>query len=157
MKVLFSLALTSALAAALATSPVQAQVNINIVQPAWGPAVPAGAQYYYVPEYDGYYDLAAQRYIVLRNGQWRRVAALSGYNPAGFHPVVIDYRGATPWVLVREHRLKFKAKGHPHGMPPGQAKKLRGAHYVAPSPAVIVVDERDHGKHGKHGRGHGKH
>ena len=129
MKLLPQLARSGLLAfslTAVAAPSAQAQVNINIVQPAWGPAVPAGTQYYYIPEVGGYYDLSAQRYVVLRDNKWTRVTALNGYNPGSFHPVVIDYRGAQPWVLIREHKVKYPKGGHPHGMPPGQAKKLRG-------------------------------
>lgn len=120
-----------------AFTSAQAQVNINI--PAWGVAAPAGTQYYYVPEYGGYYDLRDQRYIVLQNGQWVRVAAINGYDPRAFHPVVIDYVGAQPWVGYSTHKVKY---GHPHGMPPGQAKKMG---YGGPG--------NGNGK----GKGHGKH
>lgn len=166
MKTLSKLAFSGVLAVLLTAGAARAQVTININPPSWGPAAPAGAQYYYVPEYGGYYDLQAQRYIVQRDGKWLRVASLSGYNPAQFHPVVIDYRGATPWVRVQEHRSRYGYKGHPHGMPPGQAKKMRRA---APGPGVIVVqpgvrydhddhDDRGHSKHGggHPGKGHGK-
>ncbi|RYU80073.1 hypothetical protein [Hymenobacter persicinus] len=104
-------------------SPAQAQVNININPPSWGPAVGPNTQYYYIPEVDGYYDVRDQQYVVLRNGQWARLAN-PGYDPRSFHPVVIDYVGAQPWVRIEEYRTKYK--GHPHGMPPGQAKKYYG-------------------------------
>ncbi|RTQ53764.1 hypothetical protein EJV47_03250 [Hymenobacter gummosus] len=129
----------------------QAQVNVNINIPSWGVAAPAGTQYYYVPEYGGYYDLRAQQYIVQRNGQWARVASLNGYNPSGFHPVVIDYVGAQPWVGYTTHKTKY---GHPHGMPPGQAKKMRGA-YVAPGGGQVIVVDGPGGKGKGHGNGHG--
>ena len=95
--------------AALAAPAAHAQIGVNIQlgHPAWGPAAPAGAQYYYVPEIDGYYDLAARDYIVQRNGAWVPVAALPGYNPASFHPVVVDYRGRTPWVQYRDHHARY--------------------------------------------------
>lgn len=95
--------------AALASPAAHAQVSINAQfgHPTWGPAVPAGAQYYYVPEIDGYYDLAARNYIVQRNGQWIPVAAVPGYNPANFHPVVVDYRGRQPWVQYRDHHARY--------------------------------------------------
>ncbi|WP_133257140.1 hypothetical protein [Hymenobacter edaphi] len=151
---LAALLLAGALAAG---TPAQAQVNVNINVPSWGVAAPAGTQYYYVPEYGGYYDLRAQQYIVQRNGQWARVASVNGYDPRGFHPVVIDYVGAQPWVYVTQHKAKY---GHPHGMPPGQAKKMKGAYVVPAGGNVIVVD--DHGGKGKgngngKGKGHGKH
>jgi hypothetical protein len=151
-----------------AASPAEAQINININPPSWGPPAPAGTQYYYVPEYGGYYDLRDQQYIVQRQGKWTRVRTLSGYNPANFHPVVVNYVGATPWVRVEEHRSRY---GHPHGMPPGQAKKMRRAAPAPASSGVIInvpgglggdVYEdgrgRGNGKHGggHPGRGHGK-
>jgi hypothetical protein len=95
--------------AALASPAAHAQVSINAQfgHPAWGPAAPAGAQYYYVPEIDGYYDLAARNYIVQRNGRWVPVTAVQGYNPASFHPVVVDYRGRQPWLQYRDHHARY--------------------------------------------------
>ena len=68
--------------------------------------MPAAVQYYYVPEIDGYYDVLAQRYIVPRNGQWVPVSVIPGYNPAHFHPVVVDYRGQ-PWTQYRDHHARY--------------------------------------------------
>ena len=113
--------------AALLTAPAaHAQINVNVNPPSWGPAVPAGAQYYYIPETDGFYDVPARQYVVLRDGRWVRVANLTGYNPASFHPVVVDYIGAQPWVRYDEYRGKYGKKRNPSngGLPPGQAKKL---------------------------------
>lgn len=95
--------------AALAAPAAQAQVSINAQfgHPAWGPAAPAGAQYYYVPEIDGYYNLAARNYVVQRNGRWMTMATVPGYNPANFHPVVVDYRGREPWVQYRDHHARY--------------------------------------------------
>ncbi|GAA3935481.1 hypothetical protein [Hymenobacter algoricola] len=104
-------------------SPAQAQVNVNINPPSWGPALAPNTQYYYIPEVDGYYDVRDRVYVVERKGRWTRLAN-AGYNPNTFHPVVVDYVGAQPWVRIEEYRTKYK--GHPHGMPPGQAKKYYG-------------------------------
>jgi hypothetical protein len=95
--------------AALTAPAAHAQVGSSALfgHPAWGPAAPAGAQYYYVPEIDGYYDLAARNYIVQRNGRWVPVAAVQGYNPASFHPVVVDYRGRQPWAQYRDHHARY--------------------------------------------------
>lgn len=130
----FCAALLTAFALAAApAAQAQVNVNVNLGRPAWGPAVPQGAQYYYIPEIDGYYDLYSQQYIVLRNGQWLPVAALSGYDPYQFHPVVLDYRGRQPWVYVGAHRDRFRPVVYRpaprqvivrRGLPPGQAKKL---------------------------------
>ena len=99
---IFAAALLSAAALALAPAAhAQVNVNINTAPPAWGPPVPQGTQFYYIPEIDGYYDLYAQQYIVYRGGRWLPVAVIDGYDPRSFHPVVLDYRGREPWVYVR--------------------------------------------------------
>jgi hypothetical protein len=108
---------------ALATAPAQAQSNRPAGRPAWGPPVPAGARYSYIPETQGFYDVPARQYVVQRNGQWIRTSTLNGLNPSNFHPVVVDYVGAQPWERQDEYRAKYPNNGHPHGMPPGQAKK----------------------------------
>lgn len=120
----------------LAAAPAaQAQVTINMNRPAWGPAAPATAQYYYLPEVDGYYDLRAQQYLVQRDGRWQRLAQLNGYNPNSWHPVVVDYVGAEPWTRHDEYRRRYPASLPPgqrkrlengKGLPPGQAKKYYG-------------------------------
>jgi uncharacterized membrane protein YgcG len=102
----FALFLASLLAGAPAA---QAQVNVNVSvgPPAWGPPVPAGTQYYYIPEIDGYYDIYNGVYLVFRNGAWVALPTLNGYDPYAFHPVVLDYRGRQPWMYVRDHRTRY--------------------------------------------------
>ena len=112
---------------ALAAAPVaHAQVSVNIGPPSWGPAVPAGSQYYYIPETNGFYDVPARQYVVRRDGRWVRTNSLSGYNTANFHPVIMDYVGAEPWSRYDEYRNRYPRGGNPSngGLPPGQAKKL---------------------------------
>ncbi len=162
MKPLQTLLAVALLVLALRPAPAQAQINININPPSWGPPAPPTAQYYYIPEIDGYYDLHTDRYVVLRKGKWVRPATIVGYNPNNFHPVVVDYVGSTPWVRVREHRVKYakvkyvKAvspaprviyRDRVTNLPPGQAKKVYGKdkdHY------------EDHGNGNGKGHGHGK-
>jgi hypothetical protein len=95
--------------AALAAPAAHAQGrgNAQFGHPAWGPAAPAGAQYYYVPEIDGYYDLATRNYIVQRNGRWTPVATMQGYNPTSFHPVVVNYRGRQPWEQYNNDHARY--------------------------------------------------
>lgn len=104
----FGAALVGAFAL-LATPAAQAQVgvNINIGAPAWGPQVPYGTQYYYIPEIDGYYDLYAQQYIVFQDGYWVPLPQLYGYDPYQFHPVIVDYRGPQPWLRVDYYRQRY--------------------------------------------------
>ena len=116
--------------ALLAAPQAQAQVgvNINIGAPGWGPRVPYGTQYYYIPEIDGYYDLYSQQYIVFQDGYWVPLPQLYGYDPYLFHPVAIQYRGREPWEYVRLHRDRYPTRvvvvRPGRGLPPGQAKKM---------------------------------
>ncbi len=112
---------------ALAAAPAaQAQVNININPPSWGPTVPQGRQYYFIPETNGFYDVPARQHVVRRDGRWIRTRNLSGYNTANFRPVVVDYVGAQPWSRYNEYQGKYGKKRNPSngGLPPGQAKKV---------------------------------
>lgn len=104
----FGAALVGAFAL-LATPAAQAQVgvNINIGAPAWGPQVPYGTQYYYIPEIDGYYDLYTQQYIVYQDGYWVPLPELYGYDPYQFHPVIVDYRGPQPWLQIGYYRQRY--------------------------------------------------
>ncbi|WP_426489979.1 hypothetical protein [Hymenobacter sp. 102] len=148
MQLLPKIALTGLLTLALAgaAETAQAQVTINVNPPSWGPAVPAGKQYYYVPEYGGYYDVRDQQYIVQRDGRWTRVGSINGYNVANFHPVVIDYVGTQPWVLIGRHRQLY-----PASLPPGQVKRLENGKGLPPGQAKKL----GYGGNGN-GRGHGK-
>ncbi|TGE13483.1 hypothetical protein [Hymenobacter elongatus] len=144
---LFALALNT-------PTPARAQGNSNVALPTWRQAVGTTTQYYYIPELEGYYDARDRRYVLLRDGRWARVVNVSGYNPNNFHPVVIDYVGAQPWSRIREYKTKYPKAGHPHGMPPGQAKKMRTGQ-------AILIDrndgyEGDYKKGKSHGNGHGK-
>jgi len=150
----------------LAAPAAQAQVNININTPAgaaaapsWGPALPAGAQYYYLPTVGGFYDVPARQYVVSRNGKWVRTATLAGYPAGSLQPVVVDYVGAQPWERYDTYRTKYGKGGNPHGMPPGQAKKMYKKGYAAPANGYYRSDddnERNEGN-GKHeGKGKGK-
>lgn len=112
-----SLAVLSALA--LAAAPAHAQINVNInTAPPVVVGAPADAQYYYIPEANAYYDVPSRRYLVQRNGKWTRTERIEGYDARNFHPQYIEYRGAQPWT--------YKRTGNPHGLPPGQAKKMYG-------------------------------
>jgi uncharacterized membrane protein YgcG len=88
---------------------VQAQVNVNVQvgAPAWGPPVPAGVQYYYIPEIDGYYDIYNGVYLVFRDGYWVTLPTLNGYDPYAFHPVAVYYQGPQPWQYVVQDRSRY--------------------------------------------------
>ncbi|MBX0292578.1 hypothetical protein K3G63_19195 [Hymenobacter sp. HSC-4F20] len=128
----------------------EAQVTINVNPPSWGPAVPAGTRYYYIPEVGGYYDLRDQRYLVQRDGKWARLTTLNGYSTNSFHPVVIDYVGAQPWTLIGRHRQLY-----PASLPPGQVKRLENGKGLPPGQAK-KLGYGGPGKGNGKGHGHGK-
>ena len=120
----------------LAAAPAQAQTAV-LQHPTWGPAAPATAQYYYLPEVGGYYDLRDQHYVVRRNGQWQRVSQLNGYDRSTWRPRVVDYIGDQPWSRHDEYRRRYPA--NPAGLPPGQRKRLENGKGLPPWPSQKIL------------------
>lgn len=99
----------------LAPSNAKAQVNINInLQPAWGPVEYDYVEYYYLPEYEVYYDVPRQRFVYFDGGRWLFGASL----PARYG--AIDYY-STYKVVINEprayrgfhnHRLQYAQYKH---------------------------------------------
>ena len=111
-----------------------AQVTIQYgTRPVWAPNAPATVKYYYLPDIETYYDVPAKRYLYLNHGTWVSTATLPtyyrGYNLRNGRTVYLsDYRGNTPYVLFKEHKVKYKgngkwkANGHDNGNHNGQHK-----------------------------------
>ncbi|WP_426489980.1 hypothetical protein [Hymenobacter sp. 102] len=110
MKTLLKTGFVLALGLLLHSSKAQAQVQVNINTPYWGPAVPPNVQYYYLPELDGYYDIYNQSYLFFDPGYGAWISSpvlprmYAGYDPRFFHPVAIQYVGRQPWGYLRDHR-----------------------------------------------------
>ena len=110
MKILLKSGIALALGLLLYSSRAQAQAQVWVNAPYWGPAVAPHVQYYYIPEIDGYYDLYAQSYLFYDPGFGAWVSspmlprAYASYDPRFFHPVVIEYVGRQPWGYLRDHR-----------------------------------------------------
>jgi hypothetical protein len=140
MKSLLKSALLLALGLLLYSAPSQAQVQIQvgINQPYWGPPVPQGVQYYYIPEIDGYYDLYSQSYLFFDPvyGAWVSSPVLprayASYDPRFFHPVVIQYVGRQPWGYLRDHRAYCNNWGVQYGRYYGSNWPGRGYSYSVP-------------------------
>lgn len=125
-------------------SGLNAQVSVNVnlgTPPVWAPADRVETQYYYLPEVDAYYDVPASRFIYVNNGSWVRSERLpkrfNGYNLRGGKVVYLtDYRGNSPYVYHKKHKVKYyapkykyankavyaKSNGH-HGKNKGKGKK----------------------------------
>ena len=99
------------------TTKAQVSVNINIGSPpAWGPAGYTEVRYYYLPDLEVYYDIESTVFIYYSDGVWIRRAYLpSRYNNydlyGGYKVVISDYRGNTPYVHFKHHKVKY-AKGY---------------------------------------------
>ncbi|WP_201982714.1 hypothetical protein [Hymenobacter rubidus] len=150
----FGAALVGAFAL-LATPAAQAQVgvNINIGAPAWGPQVPYGTQYYYIPEIDGYYDLYNQQYIVYQDGYWVPLPELYGYDPYQFHPVIVDYRGPQPWLRVDYYRQHYAYQPY-RNYGPSRAGYYNGGYGYGPSygrSRTVYSNGRNYNEHDDRG------
>lgn len=146
----------------------QVQVNINISsQPLWGPVGYDQAAYYYLPDVEAYYNVSRGQFIYLNNGRWIFSSTLppryARFNLFDCYKVVIN--SPTPYLHFKDDRIKyakykgwmgkqkaikysndpkyFVVKGHPHGKPPGQAKKT-------------AIPEQNMGRN-EHHPGKGKH
>jgi hypothetical protein len=91
----------------------QVRVNVNLgTPPVWAPADRVETQYYYLPEVDAYYDVPAARFIYVNNGNWIRSERLpkrfNGYNlRSGKVVYLTDYRGNSPYVYHKKHKVKY--------------------------------------------------
>ncbi|MBG8554393.1 hypothetical protein [Hymenobacter guriensis] len=143
MKTLLKSGLALVLGMLLYSGSAQAQVQINVNTPYWGPSVGPDVQYYYIPEIDGYYDLYSGQYLFFDPvyGAWVSSPylprAYAAYDPRFFHPVVVQYVGRQPWGYLRDHRAycdrwgvqpgryygsRWPGRGYaayPHGYNPG--------------------------------------
>ena len=148
-KIFFSLMLVGMLYAT--QSKAQVSVNINIgSQPLWGPVGYDRVDYYYFPDIEAYYSVPRGQFIYLNNGRWIFSACLppryAHYDLYRGYKVVIN--SPTPYLYFKNHKVQYAkyrgwngkqkaikfsddpkyyvVKGHPHGAPPGQAKKAMG-------------------------------
>ncbi|AWH85358.1 hypothetical protein HYN59_09630 [Flavobacterium album] len=142
-------------------SQAQVSVNINLGNPpAWGPSGYTEVRYYYLPDIYSYYDVGTHEFIYTKNGTWVRTTALppayTRYNLYnGYKVVLTDYRGATPYVYYKTHKVKYPKGYRPGpqktiGLPPGQAKKLAAGHPHAQYRGTAKGHGHGHGKGKKH-------
>lgn len=158
------------------TINAQVAVTLNIGSPPmWGPAGYTDVQYYYLPDVEAYYDVPSSMFIYQSGGVWvhrtylpTRYRNYDLYN--GYKVVMTDYRGRTPYVYYKEHKIKY-AKGY-HGpaqknigVKPGKKSPPQRVHQQNRS---INPRNRENGeksrpgnennskKGNSHGGGHGK-
>lgn len=137
-------------ATTLTTQETTAQVNVNInigSQPAWGPVGHNYVQYYYIPEYNIYYDVLTNRYVYLNNRRWIHAAMLpphlrhidlyrthkvviNQHNPFRYnHRHIRDYghyRSHRGQMVLRDDRNYHQYRGG-HNRPPVHQPRLESA------------------------------
>ena len=125
----------------------QVSINVNIgSQPLWGPVGYDHVDYYYLPDVESYYYVPKKQFIYRDNGRWIFSMALPsryrGYDLYSGYKVVVNSRNAyhnfdRDRVVYAKYKKRsgqrvirysddpryYVVKGHPHGLPPGQAKK----------------------------------
>ncbi len=103
------------LGAPAVVTPVIVPPQVIVNPPVWGPSVTT-QQYYFLPDIETYYDIRNSQYIYNNNGRWMRVKNLprrySGYNLNSGQVIVLnDYRGRSPYVNFKNHKVKFAKNG----------------------------------------------
>jgi hypothetical protein len=94
----------------------QVRVNINIGrQPVWGPAGYDYVDYYYLPDYDVYYDVPRGMFVYFDLGRWNFAATLppryGHYDLYHSYKVVINSRD--PWLRNSYYRSQYaRYRGH---------------------------------------------
>jgi hypothetical protein len=115
----------------LMNASIEAQINVHVSLPDWGPVVTT-EEYYYLPEIDSYYDIRRSQFIYINNGYWIRSRNLPSryrnYNLNTGQVVVInDYRGSKPYTHFRNHKLKYyKNNSHWKGNGNRNEKQSKG-------------------------------
>lgn len=115
------------------TIKAQVTVNINVgTPPPWGPVGYTEVRYYYLPAVEAYYDVHTAMFIYYSRGAWLHRHELPGryrnydlYH--GYKMVMHDYRGDTPYIHFKEHKVKYNKsyKSSPQrtiGEKPGNGK-----------------------------------
>ncbi|QNK64605.1 hypothetical protein H7F33_09050 [Pedobacter sp. PAMC26386] len=167
MKKLFVVSLLTAIGFVPYYAAAQISVNINIgSQPLWGPVGYDHVDNYYLPDIESYYNVPKKQFSYREGNRWIFASSLpsrySGYDLYNGYKVVVNsndpYRNFdsdrvryAKYKKVRTQKVikysddprYYVVKGHPHGMPPGQAKKY-------------YSKENRHGKWKNDDRGNGK-
>ena len=99
------------------SSDAQIRVNVNIgAQPLWGPVGYDYVRYYYMPEFDVYYNVDSRKYTYLNGNRWVTKSKLpSRYRHVDLYRtykvVINDYN---PWNHHARNRQHYAHYGHNH-------------------------------------------
>jgi hypothetical protein len=108
-KLLYTIAFLGAVALVL-PSHAQVSIQINIgSQPQWGPSGYDYARYYYMPEYDMYYDVQRGYYVYWDYNRWVQASVLPVRyaNVDLYRTYKVVLNGANPWLQHKNNRNKY--------------------------------------------------
>lgn len=93
-------------------TPSMAQISIQInigTQPKWGPSGFDNARYYYMPEFDMYYDVLNSHYVWLEGNRWISSVHLPYHfrNANLFNAYKVVLNDVDPWRYHNQHRVKY--------------------------------------------------
>ncbi|HTI09650.1 MAG TPA: hypothetical protein VL832_13870 [Puia sp.] len=147
------LALCFLVAAGALTHAASAQVKVNLdinigTQPVWGPTGYDHAEYYYLPQYDVYYDVPRRRYIYWEGG--RQVFAPSlppRYHADLYRTYKVVLNEPRPYLHHDEHFRRYAGYREHHDQ-----VVIRDSHEPK------YWENKDHPEHNKwKGHGHDDH
>lgn len=100
------------LGALVFTTPSMAQISIQInigTQPKWGPSGYDYARYYYMPEFDMYYDVMNSHYVWYEGNRWISRAHLPYHyrNVNLYHAYKVVINDMDPWRYHHQHRVRY--------------------------------------------------
>lgn len=118
----FVLIISMAVSAFVITSPLHAQVSVNVnigTQPVWGPTGYDHVDYYFMPDIDAYYYVPKQQYIFREGNAWvfRKTlpAQYNSFDVYKNYKVVINEK--KPWLRDEEYRKKYESFRNRHDQP----------------------------------------
>ncbi len=103
-----------------ANSAAQVRVYVNYVPPDWAPPYDneSSIRYYYLPDYDMYYDVWERQYFYLDGGQWVASYELppmwAGISLATAFIVLIDRDVDRPWFQHDYYVRNYPRHGYDH-------------------------------------------
>ena len=145
-----------------AANKTHAQVHISIGigdQPAWAPEGYDDAQYYYIPDMDIYYDVAAHQFLYLQNRHWVGTSVLPGqyrkYDLYKVHKVAINQsRAYRNHRKDREQYAQFRGKFDQTSLRDSHDEKYKNNHDNWHNNRFKRNNDRDHDQ--DHNRDRGK-
>ncbi|GAB3013059.1 hypothetical protein GCM10027051_15370 [Niabella terrae] len=103
----------------IAAQRTSSRNNIG-VQPGWGPTGYEYASFYYFPDYNIYYDIAREQFIILNGRKWQYVKTLPArYQFSAYNSYKVVINDARPYRYNQQHQRQYasyKGQGKKQGM-----------------------------------------